>query len=734
MPKGTDTSIGMTPTPTHNNMKKPTPAQTRIAVCTLALFGLMAWMVSTASAQTPLPIYEPFPASYTNGTPDETVPVPADGNSFPARRMRIAPTTTLWSIGGAAGGGSPLAVGGAAALSYPGLFQTPGSIGCFIRTNNTTATRSPGIYYSTVSNGTLYASLLLNVQTSPSASDPNGPNRLFAKMDSSTTGTGGSSMAGIWLTSNNTLALSKSSNTAPSADTGVEVGTNTTHLLVLRYTWNPDVGDDEVALWVDPPAGSLNAPEGSVPAPTLTTVSGNDVTSLSSFYFYHIGSEVVASMFLDEVRLGTTWAEVTSTQALCVAASIATPPASQTVNEGIGATLSCVAGGTTPTFQWQVSTNSGASWDNVSTGLGGTSQTYLTPPSTPADNGKQYRVIASVACGNTSSATSSVATVTVVNAAPTGEGVVVDDVFQDTLYNNLPYGISNSVWFAGVASSLDASSGISMIGTVPASSVNWVGYFTDDSVTNLPVHLEVGRALKATLVFNGTGITASNGSVRIGLFDYAEGATRLTADGFGNNVSAQNVRGYMVSLNYGTNFSGNPFSLYARNNLAATDLMGTTGDYLNLGGGPGGYAGAPAFQDTTNYTLGIMIARRSLTSVEVTASITGGGTNWTHSRVDNIYAYPRFDAVAFRAANAAQAANQFEFTRLLVEVVAAAPNPEALNITSSGGNVTLSWTSPLFHLQAAPEVTATYTNVPGATSPYTTSAGEVWKFFRLSYP
>jgi hypothetical protein len=69
-----------------------------------------------------------------------------------------------------------------------------------------------------------------------------------------------------------------------------------------------------------------------------------------------------------------------------------------------------------------------------------------------------------------------------------------------------------------------------------------------------------------------------------------------------------------------------------------------------------------------------------------------------------------------------------------VEVIELPPNPIPLNISASGGNVTLTWTNPAFGLWAAPEVSDTYTNVPGATSPYTTSAGEARKFFRLILP
>lgn len=697
------------------------------AVVALATLG---W--AGAEAQTPLPIYEPFPSSYTNSS-DETIEVPAGGSAYRARRLGNGDTATIWSIGNSAGGGSTVVVGGAAALSYPSLYQDPNpNLGLYIRTANTTANRTRGILFPAISGGRAYVSFLMDVQQAPSGTD----SRLFAKLDYYSNpvinnSPGSSSMAGIWLTPGNTLAISKSSNAAIGADSTTPLAPGT-HLVVLRYQFNPDVDDDEVALWVDP--GSLNAAEGDVPAPALTLAAGADVPSLSSFLIYHVGTEVVASMFLDEFRIATTWAEATSTQALCVAASISTHPADQTVNEGIGAIVSVIAGGSSPAYQWQVSTDSGATWENVADGVGGTTPTYWTRPTTPADHGNQYRAIVTVGCNGGSSATSSAATLAVTPATATPAGLVVDDLFQDYLYNNLPYDVSNSVWFASTASSLDASSGLSMMGTVASgSSVLWLGYFTDDSAANLPVHLGVGHALKGTLEFKASNITSSGGSVRIGFFDYADGGTRVLNDGFGSGSTGngQNVRGYMAALNFGLQFSGNPFSLYARNNLGSGDLMGTTGNYLGLGGGPANLNGEPAFQNDTPYTLEFTIDRKSLTSVQVTTAVSGGGTNWSHSVTDNTYAYPRFDCIGFRAGNLETAGSPFEFTRFRVEVLASTPDPIPLIISSSGGGIQLEWSNPAFRLQSALDVNGTYGDVSDASSPYPISATESRMFYRL---
>jgi hypothetical protein len=54
-----------------------------------------------------------------------------------------------------------------------------------------------------------------------------------------------------------------------------------------------------------------------------------------------------------------------------------------------------------------------------------------------------------------------------------------------------------------------------------------------------------------------------------------------------------------------------------------------------------------------------------------------------------------------------------------------------LNIQRSGSDVILTWTDPAFALQAAPEAAGPYTNVPGATSPFTNAIAGDQQFFRL---
>jgi hypothetical protein len=58
-------------------------------------------------------------------------------------------------------------------------------------------------------------------------------------------------------------------------------------------------------------------------------------------------------------------------------------------------------------------------------------------------------------------------------------------------------------------------------------------------------------------------------------------------------------------------------------------------------------------------------------------------------------------------------------------------DPILLEIQSSDSAVILTWTNSSFNLQAAPTPIGVYTNVPGATSPYTNSISGPRNYFRL---
>ncbi|HYC39375.1 MAG TPA: zinc-dependent metalloprotease family protein [Chitinophagaceae bacterium] len=104
--------------------------------------------------------------------------------------------------------------------------------------------------------------------------------------------------------------------------------------------------------------------------------------------------------------------------------SVTTQPASQNVCATGSTTLSVAATGTNPTYQWQLSTDGGASWNNVSNGgvySGATTSTLTITGATAAMNGYRYRnvVTGTAPCGsvNSTDATLNVTPQPVISAA-----------------------------------------------------------------------------------------------------------------------------------------------------------------------------------------------------------------------------------------------------------------------------------------------------------------------------
>ncbi len=96
------------------------------------------------------------------------------------------------------------------------------------------------------------------------------------------------------------------------------------------------------------------------------------------------------------------------------AVNFTTQPASTSVCLPTPATFSVTVTGTPSTLQWQVSTDNGVTWTNIS---GATTTSYTTPATVLTDNGKKYRVIGTNACGST---ISNVATLSVISASVGG--------------------------------------------------------------------------------------------------------------------------------------------------------------------------------------------------------------------------------------------------------------------------------------------------------------------------
>lgn len=453
------------------------------------------------------------------------------------------------------------------------------------------------------------------------------------------------------------------------ATTNISVGE--TIFVVIKQEIIPGTQNDIYSLWINPPKQFFGTNEDNLP-PVSATVGQNaddGAEDQSATGPGRWGFACGANAEIDEIRIGTFWAEVTPPLGQCVSAHIVSSPTNITVPAGISATFRVEAEGTARTYQWQLSTNNGVTWADIPNAK---RYKYTTPNLQMADNGTQYRCIVRVACDN-SAATSAVATLTVYEPTPTPVGVVCHDRFEDGMRGDYPVGPSNSVWFASTSESLQWTDPAGLTATPASGSASlWIGYFTDSNAP--PVHLGVGRELRVTFPFKPISFDSftNNGSVRFGVFDYYDGGTRVTADGFsGSAGNGTGVRGYLLNLNFGTNFTDNtPFDILARYNLDSTILSGAISDFQSLGSGPqpGTYSNAPAFQPGVEYTLQFNVLRYAENATRITTKITGGGTNWTWSVTDTTYAYPRFDAFAVRTPMRETSCDQLYIPEFKVEV------------------------------------------------------------------
>ena len=98
-----------------------------------------------------------------------------------------------------------------------------------------------------------------------------------------------------------------------------------------------------------------------------------------------------------------------------IAPVITQHPTSQTVTAGQAATFTAAAGGNpTPTVQWRVSTDSGATWNDVSGATSGT----LTFTAQGSDNGRQYYAVFTNSAGSTATTAATLTVSTVATPLP----------------------------------------------------------------------------------------------------------------------------------------------------------------------------------------------------------------------------------------------------------------------------------------------------------------------------
>src|SRR6266702_859941 len=398
---------------------------------------------------------------------------------------------------------------------------------------------------------------------------------------------------------------------------------------------------------------------------------------------------------------------------ILVAPAVTTSPSSLTITAGQTASFTAAATGTpAPTVQWQVSTDGGVSFSNIA----GATLTTLTFTASLSQNGNLYQAVFSNSAG---SATSSAATLTVINPATTTALVssanpsVFGQPVTFTATVSSPAGIpTGTVPFLDGASSLGTgtldSSGIATLTTaslaVGAHSItaSYGGDTNFDPSSSSPLSQTVNKAATTVTSISSanpsvfgqpvtfTATVSSPAGIPTGTVTFLDGASSLgtgTLDSSGIatlTTASLAVGAHSITASYGgdTNFdpsSSSPLSQTV--NKAATTVTAISSVNPNVFGQGVTFSAvvAPAAPGAGSPT-GTITFQDGATSLG-TASLTGGQATFTSSSLS--IASHSITAVYvgdgnFNGSASAPLTETMTKTTVLV-TLSSSPNPSLLN-------------------------------------------------------
>ncbi len=208
-------------------------------------------------------------------------------------------------------------------LSYAG-YCTPSGQSAYMTTG-----QDVNHTFTAQTTGSVYAAILINVATPSTAGD-----HFFHFMTGTTTFTGR-----VYIKKDAsdatkfTLGVLKGSSATNIVYTTTSYSTNTTHLIVLKYTINSGAGDDVVSLFVNPSTAS----EGT-PTVTASDVASTDLSPFAAIALRQAGANT-NTLTVDGLRVATTWAD-----AIGFSGTITAPTVTTGTATGITATTATCGG------------------------------------------------------------------------------------------------------------------------------------------------------------------------------------------------------------------------------------------------------------------------------------------------------------------------------------------------------------------------------------------------------
>ncbi|MEG1026822.1 MAG: T9SS type A sorting domain-containing protein [Flavobacterium sp.] len=158
-----------------------------------------------------------------------------------------------------------------------------------------------------VSADTIYYSFLVKINDISAVTDPNGG--YFAGFGANDTNFGGT----IWTkkVDNNTFKFGSELRTATGNGTTwttTDYNVGDTYLVVGSYTFVAGTNNDVAKLWINPTLGLTTEP-----TPTIEDqwTASTDLASIVHFFFRQDSAMETPDLDIDELRIGTSWADVT---------------------------------------------------------------------------------------------------------------------------------------------------------------------------------------------------------------------------------------------------------------------------------------------------------------------------------------------------------------------------------------------------------------------------------------
>lgn len=215
-----------------------------------------------------------------------------------------------------------------AGLTYAG--STMSNIGNAVLVKNTGQDIGKAFTGTNIRSNTVYASFLMNVSAAQATGD-----YFFALLDSALNGT--NYRARTFIKSSGTgyrIGVSKSGAAAVAGFNPTDLVFGTTYQVVVKYTIVSGATNDSVKLFINPVLGATEPAATSSAVVTETDITLNSTTGLGGIALRQGSSATAATLTIDGLLVGRTWASVTPLAV--VNPVVKFNPTTLTVNENAG--------------------------------------------------------------------------------------------------------------------------------------------------------------------------------------------------------------------------------------------------------------------------------------------------------------------------------------------------------------------------------------------------------------